>query len=162
MYRLNAGWSVEKIINTSVSQSINVSKYLLPCNISLKQHCKQNNYCYTAVFNYIKKYNLEPHEALAKYLENKQKKNTPWHCILVMIYFRYNKERWLKTMKAEILKHKVMLFKNNYFMSIYQDGTIHYIKDENGLKDSNFSVQDKNIFDKMFRDFLNHDYKIIA
>lgn len=68
-YRLNAGWSVEKIINTPVSQSINISKYLLPCNISLKQHCKQNNYCYTAVFNYIKKYNLEPHEALAKYIE---------------------------------------------------------------------------------------------
>jgi len=65
-------------------------------------------------------------------------------------------------MKVEILKHKVMLFKNNYFMSIYQDGTIHYIKDENGLKDSNFSIQDKNMFDKMFRDFLNHDYKIIA
>ena len=65
-------------------------------------------------------------------------------------------------MKAEILKHKVMLFKDNYYMSIWQDGTIHCIKDENELKDSNFSIQDKNVFDKMFRDFLNHDYKVIA
>lgn len=76
LYRLNAGWSVEKILNTPVNQIINASKYLLPCNISLKQHCSQNNYCYTAVIQYIKKYNFETHEALAKYLENRQKKNT--------------------------------------------------------------------------------------
>ena len=64
-------------------------------------------------------------------------------------------------MKAEILKHKVRLFKNNYYMSVWNDGTIYCIKDENGLKDSNFSAVDKSIFDKMFRDFLNRDYILI-
>ena len=65
-------------------------------------------------------------------------------------------------MTAEILKHKVRLFRNNYYMSVWNNGDICCIKDENGLKDSNFSAVDKSIFDKMFRDFLNHDYKIIA
>lgn len=63
-------------------------------------------------------------------------------------------------MTAEFLNHKVRLFRNNYYMSVWNDGTIYCIKDENGLKYSNFSAVDKSIFDKMFRDFLNHDYKI--
>jgi len=75
--RFHHGWSVEKIINTPVEPRY---KYYLPCNKSLKEHCNKNNYNYKTIVNYIKKYNLEPHEALAKYLENKQKrnnKNTP-------------------------------------------------------------------------------------
>ncbi len=65
-------------------------------------------------------------------------------------------------MKAEILKHKVMLYNGDYFMSIYQDGTIHRLKAEDSLKESNFSVKDNLIFDKMFQNFVKHDYKIIA
>lgn len=66
-------------------------------------------------------------------------------------------------MKAEFLKNKVMLYSGVYFMSIWQDGTIFKVKEENGkFKDNSFSVEDNIIFDKMFRDFLNRDYKIIA
>lgn len=65
-------------------------------------------------------------------------------------------------MKAEILKHKVMLYYGDYFMSIWNSGDIHYIKEENGkLKDSNFNVKDKFIFDKMFQNFVKHDYMLI-
>lgn len=50
-----------------------ISKYYLPCNKSLRQHCIINNYDYFSVVRYIKKYNLQPHQALAGYLKNKQK-----------------------------------------------------------------------------------------
>ena len=33
---------------------------------------------------------------------------------------------------------------------------------EDILKESNFSVRDNLIFDKMFQNFVKHDYKIIA
>lgn len=49
------------------------SKYYLPCNIPLKEHCKQNKYNYNAVSYYIRKYKLEPHKALARYLGSKLK-----------------------------------------------------------------------------------------
>jgi hypothetical protein len=66
-------------------------------------------------------------------------------------------------MNAEILKHKVMLYSGVYYMSIWQDGTINKIKEENGkLKDSNFNVKDNLIFDKMFQNFVKHDYQLIA
>lgn len=77
LYRLNAGWSIERILNTPINQADNVCKYFLPCNNNtkqLKEHCKQNSYKYTTIINYIKKYNLEPQEALAKYLENRKDK----------------------------------------------------------------------------------------
>ena len=71
-HRLNRGWSVERIINTPVSKGS--LKHVLPCNVALKHHCIANNYNYKLIVSYIKKYNLSPHEALARYLENKQKK----------------------------------------------------------------------------------------
>lgn len=46
-------------------------KYTLPCNKSLKKHCIQNNYCYDSIIRHIRRYNLEPHEALAKWLGNR-------------------------------------------------------------------------------------------
>lgn len=63
--RLNAGWSIERIINTPIKKS----KYYLPCGVSLRHHCLKNNYVYTAIINYIKQYNLTPDKALAKYLK---------------------------------------------------------------------------------------------
>ena len=55
-------------------------------------------------------------------------------------------------MKTEILKHKVVLYY----------GTIHRLKADDRLKESNFSVRDNLIFDKMFQNFVKHDHKIIA
>lgn len=67
--RLNASWSLERIINVSASKYIGHNiKYLLPCGIGLRKHCKQNEYRYRTIIRYIKKYNLQPHEALAKWL----------------------------------------------------------------------------------------------
>lgn len=74
LYRLNAGWSIEKILNTPINQANNICKYFLPCNNNtkqLKEHCKQNGYKYATIVKYIKVYNLTPHEALAKYLEKR-------------------------------------------------------------------------------------------
>lgn len=51
------------------------TKYFLPCNNyqkTLRQHCKQNEYGYDKIIEYIKQYNLEPDKALAKYLKNKK------------------------------------------------------------------------------------------
>ena len=73
--RLNAGWSLEEIINTPVKE---YNKYYLPCNNStklLKEHCKNNNYNYNSIVSYINKYNLQPHEALAKWLKMKNNVN---------------------------------------------------------------------------------------
>lgn len=53
------------------------TKYILPCKNyqkTLLQHCKQNDYRYGTIINYIKKYNLTPDKALAKYLEKRNKK----------------------------------------------------------------------------------------
>lgn len=68
--RLNAGWSIDEIINTPIKKS----KYYLPCGILLKHHCLKNNYVYTTIINYIKQYNLSPDKALARYLKNRKKK----------------------------------------------------------------------------------------
>lgn len=70
--RLNAGWSVEEIINIAKGQ--HKYKYYLPCNNgtkSLIDYCNQTKYNYRTIVRYIKEYNLEPHEALAKYLRKK-------------------------------------------------------------------------------------------
>ena len=72
--RYHRGWSWDKILLTPVRENV---KYFLPCGNQLKQYCIQFNYNYDKVLKHIKKYNLSPHEALAKYLENKQKKNNP-------------------------------------------------------------------------------------
>lgn len=76
--RLQAGWDWNKILSTEKSAKIKRKstkikrgKYFLPCNKSLKEHCIQNNYCCASVIYHIKKYGLQPHEALAKYLEKR-------------------------------------------------------------------------------------------
>jgi hypothetical protein len=56
----------------SYLKSTGRTKYVLPCNNhqkTLSQHCKQNGYVYITIVKYIKKYNLEPDEALARYLK---------------------------------------------------------------------------------------------
>lgn len=45
------------------------TKYFLPCGKTLCHHCRQNSYIYVSIVRYIKKYNLTPDKALAKYLE---------------------------------------------------------------------------------------------
>lgn len=53
------------------------TKYLLPCNNyqrTLSWHCKQNGYNYNTIKEYIKKYNLTPDKALAKYLSKRKNK----------------------------------------------------------------------------------------
>jgi hypothetical protein len=66
-------------------------------------------------------------------------------------------------MRVELTRHKAMLYNGIYYMSIWNSGDIHCIKEENGkLKDSNFNVKDNLIFDKMFQNFVKHDYQLIA
>lgn len=66
-------------------------------------------------------------------------------------------------MRVELTGHKAMLYNGIYYMSIWQDGTINKIKEENGkLKDSNFNVKDNLIFDKMFQNFISKDYALIV
>ena len=72
--RLEYGWSLNEILDSSIRIRPN-AKYKLPCD-TLKKHCKQNGYNYETIIEYIKKYNLEPDEALARYLKNRKKKNT--------------------------------------------------------------------------------------
>lgn len=73
--RLNKGLSLEKIITTPVKEH---DKYYLPCNNGTKlllEHCKQNKYTYHTVVSYITQYNLQPHEALAKWLKKRNSKS---------------------------------------------------------------------------------------
>lgn len=70
--RYYRGWDWDRILLTSVRENV---KYFLPCGNQLKQYCIQFNYNYAKVLKHIKKYNLEPHEALARYLKNRKKKN---------------------------------------------------------------------------------------
>lgn len=69
--RVNAGWSVEDIINIPANKhnKQNIT-YILPCGVGLRKHCKQNNYCYEAIINLIRMYNFTADKALAKYLED--------------------------------------------------------------------------------------------
>ena len=69
--RLEHGWSLDEILNSSIRIRPNV-KYKLPCN-ALMKHCKQFNYDYTSIIKSIKQYNLTPDKALAKYLEKHKK-----------------------------------------------------------------------------------------
>lgn len=67
--KANKGMSAEEILNTSIGYI----KYYLPCNQNLKTHCHNNGYCYDVILANIYNYNLEPHEALARYLKNRKK-----------------------------------------------------------------------------------------
>lgn len=76
--RFKAGWTAEEIINTPVSRYNTRKysvKYLLPCNNPVYKFCDMFDYNAVTVYKYIKKYNLEPDEALARYLKNRKKKN---------------------------------------------------------------------------------------
>lgn len=67
---LAKGKSIEEIESTVIVH------HYLPCKnnkMPLKQHCNQNNYNYGQVVYFINKYNLKPHEALARYLARKEK-----------------------------------------------------------------------------------------
>lgn len=69
---LNCIWVTSK--EQANNKRKKVCKYYLPCNKSLRQHCIINNYDYNLIVScYIKKCNLSPHEALAKYLEKEKK-----------------------------------------------------------------------------------------
>jgi len=67
--RLNKGWSIEKILDTPAIKNV---QYYLPCGVTLYKHCIVNGYCEEVIRQFIINYSIEPHEALAKYLENKQ------------------------------------------------------------------------------------------
>ena len=72
--RRQRGWTVEEIVSTPVGKAKVKAKYYLPCKQSLSQHCKQNGYKLNNITYYINQYNLEPHEALARYLKNRKNK----------------------------------------------------------------------------------------
>lgn len=72
--RLKLGWTIDEIISIPVGTKIKHFSLYLPCNVPLKQHCIANNYNYNSVGNYIYRYNLSPDQALAKYLEKRNKK----------------------------------------------------------------------------------------
>ena len=66
-------------------------------------------------------------------------------------------------MKAEILKHKVMLFKDNYYLSIWQNGKLTMLLFEgDNIKANNFTIQENRVFDSMYKSFLAKDYEIVA
>lgn len=74
-YRLKQDWTEEEILDPTLRPKL---KYKLPCNngkTPLKWHCINNGYNYQQIVKHIKKYNLEPDEALARYLKNRKKKN---------------------------------------------------------------------------------------
>lgn len=78
-HRLMIGWTVDDLLNPAhrveyINRYRKV-KHKLPCGISLKYHCIQNKYKYVTILGYIKKYNLLPDEALARYLKNRKKRN---------------------------------------------------------------------------------------
>lgn len=66
-------------------------------------------------------------------------------------------------MKARIEKHKVTLFDNDYYMSIYSDGDTHtLIVTNNDIKEEHFTTQEQRKFDAMYKSFLAKDYEIVA
>jgi hypothetical protein len=67
--RLNAGWSVEKIINTPVKQCILSKDIILPCNKTLKEHCENNRYDYIKIKSYMHMFNMSADEAIAKWFK---------------------------------------------------------------------------------------------
>ena len=67
--RLNAGWSLEKIINTPVKQCILPKDIILPCNKTLKEHCENNGYDYIKIRNYMRMFNMSADEAIAKWFK---------------------------------------------------------------------------------------------
>lgn len=68
--RYARGWGWDEMVETPVRKH---TKYFLPCGNQLKQYCIQFGYNYDKVLKHIKKYGLEPHEALARYLARKEK-----------------------------------------------------------------------------------------
>lgn len=66
-------------------------------------------------------------------------------------------------MKVEITKEKIVMTNNDYYMSIWNDGTIFtaILLNEN-MKVAGFSIQEQRVFDKMYLDFIKKDYKLVA
>ena len=67
--KANKGMSAEEILNTPIIH------YMLPCGIDLGTHCNNNGYTYNNIYYYLKKYNLSPDQALARYLKKKLRSN---------------------------------------------------------------------------------------
>jgi hypothetical protein len=66
-------------------------------------------------------------------------------------------------MKARIEKNKVTLYDNDYYVSLFNDGTLHTLCIENNnVKDNNFTIQQQRKFDAMYKSFLAKDYEIVA
>lgn len=62
-------------------------------------------------------------------------------------------------MKVEFCNHKVILTHNDYYMSIWKDGTIHEsICFPSYLKVDGFTTNELRMFDMMFKSFINKDY----
>ena len=62
-------------------------------------------------------------------------------------------------MQVEICGHKVILSHGNYYMSVWQDGTIkQLICAPDYIKDSNFNQLQERKFSQMWRSFINKDY----
>jgi len=70
-YAINHNITIDDALDIYIAGKQSIIKLYLPCknySVSLKKHCEQNNYNYNSVRNYIYRYNLQPHEALARYL----------------------------------------------------------------------------------------------
>ena len=66
-------------------------------------------------------------------------------------------------MKARIEKDKVVLYDNDYYLSIYSDGDTHtLIVTNNDIKENNFTVAENRKFDAMYKNYINHDYELVA
>lgn len=66
-------------------------------------------------------------------------------------------------MKARIEKDKVTLYDNDFYMSIWADATIHtLIVENNGIRENNFTTAENRKFDAMYKNYINHDYELVA
>ena len=62
-------------------------------------------------------------------------------------------------MKVEFCGHKVILSQGSFYLSVWQDGTIHEsICFSSYLKVDGFTTNELRMFDLMFKSFINKDY----